>query len=128
MLVQLTDYQGAPHWVTWTGQDQINDFSGTLGAGAVGPSGAPQEVAPANTGTTGGPPGRAGWLFQNVSQNPMLLFEIGTSVAPWTVNPGAFFPPLGYPIPTGAIYVQGSGTSVEGDAFTYREWVNAVDE
>ena len=74
MLVQVLDAQGEPHWVTWQGQDQIDDFSGTLGAGAVGPDAVPQVIAPANAGPP--PAGRAGWLFQNTSANPMLLVEI----------------------------------------------------
>ena len=124
MLVQITDYQGVPHWVTWQGRDQILDYSGSLGAGAVGPEAAPQQIAPANAG-------RAGWLFQNASANPVLLVEIAVdaiATSAWTVYPGAFFPPPGYPIPTGAISVQGSPTSVEGDAFAYREWQNASGE
>ena len=129
MLVQILDGQGEPHWVTWQGQDQIDDFSGTLGVDAVGPDAVPQVIAPANAGPP--PAGRAGWLFQNTSANPMLLVEIvveSVAVSAWTVYPGEFFPPAGYPVPTGAISVQGSPSSVEGDAFVYREWINAVNE
>jgi hypothetical protein len=134
MLVQVLDAQGLPHWVTWQGQDQIDDFSGSLGASAVGPAAVPQVVAPANPnlGTTGAL-GRAGFLFRNTSANPMLLTEIAVtteSVSAWTVYPGEYFPPPGcaYPVPTGAISVQGSPASVLGDAFVYREWVNAAGE
>lgn len=123
MLVTILDGTGEPHQVTWQGQDDINDFSGDLGAGAVGNAAAPQQIAPAN-------PLRSGWLFQNTSINQMLLFEIvsaDASVA-WVINPGAFFPPNNYPIPVVAISVQGSPTSQQGDTFVYREWVNAAGE
>lgn len=122
MLVTLLDGDGEPHVVTWQGQDQINDGSGVLGAGATGVAAAPQQVAAANTE-------RAGFLFQNTSATAMLFYEIGTDKAPVIVNSGAFFPPFGnYPIPTGAINVQGTAQSAVNDTFTYREWVNGPDE
>jgi hypothetical protein len=125
MLIQLLDAQDVPHWATWQGQDQINDWSGTLGAGAVGVAAAFQVVLPVNAL-------RAGWLFQNTSLNPMLLQELGstgTVAQTWNVAPGAFFPPYGgYPIPTTIIQVVGSQQSVVGDTFTCREWVNGPTE
>lgn len=122
MLVNVVDAEGATHTVVWQGQDQINDFSSTLNAGAVANPVVPQQVAPAN-------PERAGFLFQNNSANPMVLFEAG-AVAGWLVNSGSYFPPLpGYPIPTGVISVAGiNGASLLADSFTYREWINAPDE
>jgi hypothetical protein len=122
MLVTLVDSVGAPHVVTWQGQDQINDASGTLAAGAVGPARALQPILAANIL-------RAGWLFQNTSPNAMLLQEIGAlSASSWLINSGAFFPPPGYPIPIGAIAVQGTADSQVGDTFACREWVNAAGE
>ena len=127
MLVEILDANSQPHEVVWQGQDQINDFSGVLGAGAVGAGAALQPIAPANAS-------RAGFLFQNTSVNAMLLLEIpvagSTTIASsWVVNSGAFFPPLpGYPIPTGAISVQGSNQSAAGDNFAYREWQTAPGE
>lgn len=131
MWIQLLDAQDVPHWATWQGQDAILDLSGALGAGAVGPTAAPQVVSPAQP--SGGPPaGRAGFLFQNNSANPMLLVEIAVAsvaASAWTVYPGDYFPPgPGYPVPSGAISVQGSPSSAAGDAFTYREWSNASGE
>jgi hypothetical protein len=127
MLVQIVDAQGASHIVAWQGQDQINDFSGTLGAGAVN-NPVPQQVAPANIL-------RAGFLFQNISPNAMMFFEAGNAASGWLVQPGDIFPPYStYPIPTGVIYVAGTlgnigpGPSLLGDAFTYREWQNAPGE
>jgi hypothetical protein len=119
MLINVVDADGATQTITVQAQDEINDLSGVLGAGAVGPAAAPQQVAAAN-------PGRSGFLYQNNSPNAMLLFESGDTVASWTIVPGGFFPFLqGYPVPTGALFVQGGPASVAGDAFTYREWVNS---
>ena len=73
---------------------------------------------------------RAGWLFQNTSAHPMLLNEISDGVVlhSWLINSGEAFPPSGYPIPTTAVSVIGSGTSLAGDTFSCREWVNAPSE
>lgn len=128
MLVQIVDAGGVVRTVTWVGQDQINDFSGVLGAGAVTNPATPQQVAPANDL-------RAGFLFQNISANAMMFFENGNAESGWLLQPGEIFPPYtGYPIPTVAIYVAGTpggfapGPSLAGDAFTYREWQNAPGE
>jgi hypothetical protein len=123
MLVTLADAAGASHIVTWQGQDQINDASGSLQAGAVGNNAVPQQVLAANVL-------RAGWLFQNTSQHAMLLLELSGSAitSSWVINSGGFFPPPGYPIPTGIIEVQGTADSQLGDSFAAREWVNAVGE
>jgi hypothetical protein len=132
MLIQVLDAEGLPHWVTWQAQDQINDASGALGAPAVGPTPALQQVLAAN-------PLRAGFLFQNTSPNAMLINELPSAEADvansWQVEPGKTLPPCGYPIPTGIIYVVGqySGgpvapSSQVGDTFTCREWQNAPGE
>lgn len=122
MLVTLADAAGAPHVVTWQGQDQINDASANLLAGTVGNARAPQQILAANVL-------RAGWLFQNTSQNAMLLLEIvGPVTSAWIINSGGFFPPPGYPIPVGVISVQGTADSQLGDTFAAREWVNASGE
>lgn len=132
MLISVFDAAGVSHTVTWQGQDQINDASAGLLATACPPTNplAAQQVLPAN-------PNRAGWLFQNTSLNAMLLLEvsglneaggaIGVS-ASWVINPGQFFPPPGYPIPTGAISVVGTAQSAPGDTFAVREWINGVNE
>lgn len=120
MLIQVLDSNGTPHWVVFQGQDQINDYSGTLAISAVGPAATPQQIAAANAN-------RAGWLFQNTSASAMLLNEIDAGGF-WVINSGQFFPPPGYPIPTGAIEVQGAAQSAVGDSFTYREWEDAPGE
>lgn len=124
MIVTILDGQGAPHVVVWQGQgDLVTDFSGNLLPASVGGAAAPQPVAVANSL-------RAGFLFQNTSRNAMLLWENGNGTvgSPWVINSGAFFPPPGYPVPTGIIAVQGSVDSVQGDTFTYREWQNSPNE
>jgi hypothetical protein len=124
MLVQILDGSGEPHEVAWQGQDQINDWSGILEAGAVGAGAALQVVSPAN-------PDRAGFLFQNTSANSMYFIELtgGLVTSAWIIISGGLFPPLpGYPIPTGALSVQGTAASQEGDTFTIRDWQNAANE
>lgn len=127
MLVSVVDSSGAVHQVSWQGQDQLNDYSGTLGAAAVGANPQPQQVMPANAL-------RAGFLFQNVSPVGMWLYEDGTTLSPWYVAPYQSFPPCNYPIVTGAIYVTGTNlpgapaASLAGDTFTCREFVNASNE
>jgi hypothetical protein len=124
MLVQILDGEGEPHEVAWQGQDQINDYSAFLQEEAVGPDAAMQVASAAN-------PNRAGFLFQNTSANPMYFVELtgGEVTSAWLIASGALFPPLpGYPIPTGALSVQGSPASVEGDTFTLRDWQNAPNE
>jgi hypothetical protein len=118
-LVTIIDGNGFPQQVTWQAQDQINDFSGVLGAPAIGPTFTPQQVAPANLL-------RAGFLYQNTSQVAMIIFEDGDTEAGFIVAPSEYFPPFqNYPIPTGAMFVVGTANSEIGDSFTFREWVNA---
>lgn len=124
MLVQVLDAEAQPHIVVWQGQDQINDGSAALGAGAIGANQVPQQVAAANLN-------RAGFLFQNTAQAPMLFLEIaGTqNASAWIVGPGQYFPPIsGYPIPIGVVSVLGTAQSQVGDTFAFREWINAPNE
>lgn len=117
-LVPVIGADDRTYTVAFAGQDPINDASGALTASAL-PTGAPQTpqvVAAANAA-------RQGFLFQNTSQNAMLLNEDGVVAASqFVVNPGAFFPPPGYPIPTGQITVEGSADSQVGDTFAARWW------
>lgn len=124
MLVQVLDATAVPHLVSMQGQDQINDYSGSLPAGAVGPEAALQVVAAAN-------PNRAGFLFQNTSANPMFFLEVSTLevTSAFIVPSGGFFPPIpGYPIPAGSLAVQGGPASVQGDTFVLRDWQAAPSE
>jgi len=127
VLIQILDAQDIPHWTAWVGLDQINDWSGSLGAGAVGADAVFQIIIPAQTTQT-----RSGFLFQNTSATAMLLCELAAPLidSSWVVNPGEFFPPPGAPFPvvTGAIAVMGTGQSQAGDAFACREFVNAPGE
>jgi len=123
MLVQIADAVANVHTVSWQGQDQINDLSGSLPPGAVGPGAIPQQVAPANTA-------RGGLLFQNTSVNPMLLNEVNdVATSSWIVNPGEYWPSISnFPIPAGIIFLTGTENSTVADTFALREWVNAAGE
>lgn len=124
MLVQILDANQVPHTVVWQGQDQINDASGTLGAGNVGVGAVFKQVLAANVN-------RSGWLFQNTSANAMLLNELGagaTVANSWVINSGEAFPPCGFPVPTGTIQVIGGRDSAAGDTYACREFVNAAGE
>ncbi len=127
MLIQVLDAQGIPHWTTWTGLDQINDYSGALAPTSVGANAEFQPVIPAQTTEV-----RCGFLFQNTSANAMLLNELGADgeiANSWVINSGGFFPPYpGFPVVTGAIAVVGTAQSVAGDTFACREFVNAPGE
>jgi hypothetical protein len=125
-LISILDGNGNLATVAWQAQDVINDDSGNLGAGAVGPGRAFQLVVAANVLPVG-PGCRAGLRFQNTSQNPMLLNEVNELTASsWIIGSGESFPPPGYPIPTGALYVMGTAGSQLGDTFACRDWVNAA--
>lgn len=118
MLVTILDGQDVPRTVVWQGQDPITDRSGTLGAPATGVNRALQQIMAANAG-------RAGWFFQNTSASAMLLCELdaaSTVASSFVINSGEAFPPCGYPIPVGAVFVCGSLQSAAGDAFAAREW------
>lgn len=117
-LVTIIDGNGVEQQVTWQAQDKINDFSGALGALAVGVAPQLLQIAPANAQ-------RAGFLFQNTSQADQVFYEDGNAVAGYIVKPESYFPPFqNYPIPTGAMYVVGTANSEAADTFTYREWQN----
>lgn len=125
-LISILDGNGQLATVSWQAQDIINDNSGNLAAGAVGNGRAFQQVLAANV-TPVGPGCRAGIRFQNTSPNPMLLNEVNAvTTSSWIIGSGESFPPIGYPIPTGALYVMGTAGSQLGDTFACREWVNAA--
>ncbi len=129
MLVQILDAAAEPHFVAWRGVDQINDYSGSLGSEAVGPTAAFQQVLPANTIPAGAAGCRCGWLFQNTSQSSMILNEINnTSSSSWVIPSGGFFPPPDYPVVPGLVQVMGTADSQEGDSYACREFVNGPNE
>jgi hypothetical protein len=121
-LVPVIGADDVTYAVAFVGQDVVSDASGSLDASAVPPSNplVPQQVLAAN-------PARVGFLFQNTSENAMILNEINANFgSSWVVEPGAFFPPFsGYAVPTGAVAVVGSADSQAGDTFAAREWTNA---
>lgn len=128
MLVQILDAQAQPHFVTWQGADQINDYSGNLAT-----PNAFQQLLPANTTAPGAAGCRCNWLFQNTSQAPMLINVFaGSGIAEpaqsFIVPPGGCFPPCNFPLVTGEIQIAGSNQSQAGDSFTCHEFVNAGGE
>lgn len=109
MLLKIVDALGASQTIIARAQEAALDHSGTVAA-----TGVSQELLAANTF-------RSGWLIQNKGANPMYVNELGAATAgagSFAVAPGASFPPLGFPIGTGAIAVLGTAAEV----FTCREW------
>lgn len=108
MFVKILDADGNPRLVIMNGPGPATDMSGVILVGDQ-----TQVVAPAN-------PVRSGWFFQNISNNPMLLNDLGDASEGDSVQigPGESWPPQNYPPSPGAISVAGQ----EGDKFIYREW------
>lgn len=108
MLLTVLDGNGNSQVVIVQNQGAADDFSGSIVAGGVS-----QIVAEPNAN-------RAGLLFQNVSGTNMTISELGaaTDSQAFVIGPGAFWPPVGYPVPTTAINVAGDLNA----PFVYREW------
>lgn len=111
MLIQILDATGTQQQVIIKAQEAVTDRSGQIAA-----TGVSQILAAANVL-------RSGFRIQNKSSvNPMYVNELGAASASgaqsFTVLPGAFFPPDGYPVSTNAINVLGTA----GDTFAAREW------
>ncbi len=90
-------------------QEAVLDRSGSIAS-----TGIAQTLLAANTL-------RSGWLMQNRGSNVMYVNDLGTAVVgagSFQVSPGAFFPPQGFPLFTGAVSILGTAT----DIFTVREW------
>lgn len=114
MLLVVVDGNGNQQTIIAQGQqlvDTVTDFSS-----AIEVTGQTQTISPPN-------PARSGIYFQNNGQHPMQINDAGnagaeTEPASFVVYPGGTWPPLGYPIPVGAINVSGTA----GDAFVEKEW------
>ena len=68
---------------------------------------------------------RSGYLIQNRGDSAMYVNDLGTAGVAvdsdngsFMIQPGAFFPPIGYPISVGEISIIGT----IGNGFTVREW------
>lgn len=113
MLLKVTDQAGVTQTIVASAQEAVVDDSGTIVA-----TGTAQTLLAANVL-------RSGWVMQNRGVNPMYVNEIATAATAVSANdgsfivqPGAFFPPVGYPLSTGAVSVLGT----IGDAYVVRAW------
>ncbi len=113
MLINVLDAAGVSQKLTVHGQEAAVDHSGIITA-----TGTAQVALAANAL-------RSGYFIQNRGVNPMYVNELGTAVVAVSTNagsvaiaPGSTFPPLGYPLSTGAISIIGT----INDSFVVREW------
>ena len=109
MLVNILDGNGAAQKVILKGQEAPIDHSG-----AISVTGVAQQMLAANVL-------RSGWVMQNLGANPMRVNDLGTATVgagSFQVAVGAFFPPEGYPVSTGAVSILGTAT----DVYSVREW------
>jgi hypothetical protein len=109
MLMTVIDGNGVSQAVIVSTQEAITNKSGSITA-----TGVAQDAAVANAL-------RSGCRFQNVGSNPMYFNDLEAAAVgegSFIVGVGEYWPPVGYPVSTGAISVLGT----VGDAFTGREW------
>ena len=109
MLLTILDGLGAQQKIIAKGQEAVTDHSGAIAA-----TGVAEVMLVANLL-------RSGFALQNCGASPMYVNDLGvatTGVGSFKVAPGAFFPPEGYPVSTGAISILGT----INDVFTVREW------
>ena len=110
MLLVVLDGIGISQTLIVAGQEAVVDRSGSIAATAV----AQQLLAPNSM--------RSGFILQNLSSvNPLYINDLGaatTTGGSFAVPPGAFFPPQGYPVSTGALSVLGTAGSI----YSAREW------
>lgn len=109
MLLTVLDGLGVSQKVIAVGQEAPVDKSGVIAA-----TGVAQVAIDANAF-------RSGFVIQNTGANAMRVNELGAAsvgAGSFSIAPGAFFPPAGYPVSTGAISIVGTA----GDIFVAREW------
>lgn len=109
MQVKVTDANGVQQTVLLQGLEAVVDHSG-----AIVTTAASQLCMTAN-------PLRSGFFVQNTSNRVQWVNELGAAsavAASYQLQPGAVFPPPGYPVTTGAVNILGT----TGDTFTSREW------
>lgn len=107
----VIDANGSQQTIVVQAQGPATDASGTLTAQA---SGVYQMVVDAD-------PNRSGFVFQNNGDHVMNITDVGTNpsvISAFEIAPGAFWPPYGYPVPVGAVYVTGT----LGETFAARVW------
>ncbi len=109
MQLKIIDGLGVSQTLVAKGLEAPIDHSGTIAA-----TGVSQTLLAANLT-------RSGWVGQNISSHTLYWNDVGaasTSSGSFQVPAGSFFPPVGYPVSTGAITITGT----IGDLFTIREW------
>lgn len=109
MLLKVNDALGVQQTITANGVEAPLDHSSTIAA-----TGVAQTLLVANTL-------RSGWFMQNRGSNVMYVNDLGaatTGAGSFAVQPGATFPPVGYPLTGNAISVLGTLS----DVYTVREW------
>lgn len=109
MLLKVNDALGVQQTIVAHAVEAPLDHSGTIAV-----TGTAQTLLAANAL-------RSGWFMQNRGTNVMYVNDLGTATTgagSFSVQPGATFPPVGYPLATGAISVLGT----LNDVYTVREW------
>ena len=112
-VIQIPDINGQPNQVCFQSPATPVDGSGTA-------NGQSQMIlAAVPTGTV-----RSGWIVQNNSTQNYSMFvnDLGspadTSPTSVVLLPGQFWPPPGYPVTQGAVYIMGTS----GDNYMVRSW------
>lgn len=113
MLINVLDAAGIAQKLIVHGQEAPLDHSGVIAATAVA-----QTALAANSL-------RSGYVIQNRGAAAMYVNDlgaatvaVGANAGSFAIQPGAFFPPVGYPVTTGAISIIGT----INDGFAVREW------
>jgi hypothetical protein len=109
MLLRILDANAQPQTIVTPAQEAVVDHSGEIAATSYS-----QMAMDANAL-------RSGWIMQNIGSSVIYVSELGpadTLPGTFRVDPGAFFPPSGFPLTTGAIHVNGT----TGNGYTMREW------
>lgn len=109
MLLNILDANGQPQTIISPAQEAVVDHSGTINL-----TGQTQVAMEANAL-------RSGWIMQNIGASVIYVNELGdadTLPGTFRVESGAFFPPPGFPLTTGAVSVTGT----TGNGYTMREW------
>jgi len=109
MQLKVLDALGIQQTLVSGGLESISDHSGTVAA-----TGVSQTLLAANLS-------RSGWVGQNTSTHTLYWNPNGdasTGAGSFQVPAGGFFPPVGFPMTTGAVTITGTAA----DSFTIKEW------
>lgn len=113
MLLNIIDGSGFQQKIITPGQETITDQSGVIAV-----TGVAQQLLAAN-------PNRSGFIMQNDGAHNMEVNDLGAATTTPVANngsfvvlPGGYFPPMCYPVSTGAISIIGT----INDTFTARAW------